>query len=201
MKEFGIRSKIKKKHKATTNSKHKLPVAENILNRDFAPERPDKAWASDITYIATGEGWLYLAVVMDLYSRKIVGWSMADHMRSDLVVDALNSALSQRRPQAGALHHSDRGVQYASNVYQAGLKEAEMVCSMSAKGECYDNAVVESFFGSLKTELVYLTQFKTRDEARKEIFEYIEVFYNRQRLHSTLGFLSPVDYEAQTQVA
>ena len=178
-----------------------MPVAENLLNREFTPKCPDKAWASDITYIATGEGWLYLAVVMDLYSRKIVGWSMADHMRSDLVLDALNSALSQRRPQTGALHHSDRGVQYASHVYQTSLKGAGMVCSMSAKGECYDNAVVESFFGSLKTELVYLTQFKTRDEARKEIFEYIEVFYNRQRLHSTLGYRSPEEYERITKAA
>jgi putative transposase len=201
MKEFGIRSKMKRKFKATTNSRHKLPVAENVLARAFTPTTPNQVLASDITYISTGEGWLYLAVVMDLYSRKIVGWSMAEHMRKELTLDALNGALSQRNLIAGAIHHSDRGVQYASHSYQKRLRDAGLLCSMSRKGDCYDNAVVESFFGSLKTELVYLNRFKTRAEAKQQIFEYIEVFYNRQRLHSSLGFLSPVDYEAQLLVA
>lgn len=201
MKEFGIRSRMKRKFKATTNSKHSLPIAENVLNRDFKPTSVNKVFASDITYIPTDEGWLYLAVVMDLYSRKIVGWSMADHMKKELVVAALDSALKQAKPVQGAVHHSDRGVQYASHLYQERLQQAGITCSMSRKGNCHDNAVVESFFGSLKTELVYLTRFGTRAEARQQIFEYIEVFYNRQRLHSSLGFLSPVDYEAQTRVA
>jgi putative transposase len=201
MREFGIRSKMKRKFKATTNSRHKLPVAENVLARAFIPARPNQVLASDITYIATGEGWLYLAVVMDLCSRKVVGWSMAEHMRKELTIDALNAALSQRKPIDNAIHHSDQGVQYASHEYQARLRNAGLICSMSRKGDCYDNAVVESFFGSLKTELVYLNRFKTREEARQQVFEYIEVFYNRQRLHSSLGFLSPVDYEAQLLVA
>jgi putative transposase len=138
---------------------------------------------------------------MDLYSRRIIGWSMADNMRKDLVLDALDSALKQCKPTLGALHHSDRGVQYASHDYQSKLRQAGLICSMSRKGSCYDNAAVESFFGSLKTELIYVTRFKTRDEARLAIFEYIEVFYNRQRLHSSLGFLSQVEYEAQNKVA
>jgi putative transposase len=201
MKEFDIKSKMKRKFKATTNSKHNMPVAENILNREFVPAEANKVFASDITYVQTDEGWLYLAVVMDLYSRKIIGWSMADNMKKELVLEALDSALKQCNPLPGALHHSDRGVQYASHDYQSKLRQAGLICSMSRKGSCHDNAVVESFFGSLKTELIYLTRFKTRDEARLAIFEYIEVFYNRQRLHSSLGFLSPVEYEAHMKVA
>lgn len=201
MREFGIKSKMTKKFKATTNSRHNLPVADNLLNRNFSPNQANTVFGSDITYIATNEGWLYLAIVMDLYSRKIVGWSMANHLRAELAVDALAAAIAKNKPIFGALHHSDRGVQYASKDYQTLLNKNGLKCSMSAKGDCYDNAVVESFFGSLKTELVYLQKFNTREEARKAVFEYIEVFYNRQRLHSALGFLSPVDYEAKALVA
>ena len=196
MKELNICSKIRRRYKATTNSNHKLPVAENLLARKFNPQSTNQVWASDITYIATDEGWLYVAVVMDLYSRKVVGWSMADHMRTDLVLGALTPALGARKVRQGLIHHSDRGVQYASHSYQAKLAENGIVCSMSKKGDCYDNAVVESFFHTLKTELVYLQRFETRAQAKQAIFDYIEVFYNRQRLHSTIGFLSPVQYEA-----
>ena len=195
MRAAGLRSKVKRKFKVTTDSKHNLPVAPNVLKRDFKPDSENKAWAQDITYIATTEGWLYLAVVIDLYSRKVVGYSMQDHMRKELVIDALNMAITSRQPPPGLVAHSDRGSQYCSHLFQAKLGAYKMVCSMSGKGECWDNAVAESFFHSLKTELVYLTKYQTREEARKSIFEYIEVFYNRERLHSTLGFFSPVEYE------
>jgi putative transposase len=201
MKEFDIKSKIKRKYKATTNSKHKLPVADNHLNRQFKPSEENRVWASDITYIPTGEGWLYLAIVMDLYSRKIVGWSMQDNMRAELACNALQDALGRRKPQQGLMHHSDRGVQYASHHYQGLLRENNILCSMSRKGECYDNAVVESFFGSLKNELIYLTRFSSRNDAKQQIFDYIEVFYNRQRLHSSLGYVSPAMFEEQKFVA
>ena len=151
---------------------------------------------ADITYVSTDEGWLYLAVVLDLYSRRVVGWSMADHLRSELIGDALTMALMRRRPGRGLLHHSDRGVQYASDAYQALLAEHGIACSMSRRGNCYDNAVMESFFGTLKTELVHHEHYATRPEAQASIFEYIEVFYNRQRLHSTLGYQSPEAFEA-----
>ena len=195
MRKHGVRAKTKKKFKATTDSKHKLPVAENILDRKFNPETSNQAWGSDITYIWTREGWLYLAVVMDLYSRKIVGWAMESRMTRKLVLKAFKMALRQRNPKPGLLSHSDRGSQYASGDFQKLLKFFGFRCSMSRKGNCWDNAVVESFFGTLKQEHVFFCDFQTREEARQSIFEWIEVFYNRERTHSSLGFRSPVDYE------
>ncbi len=180
----------------TTDSDHHAPVAPNTLDREFDAPSRDRKWVTDMTYIATDEGWLYLAVVMDLFSRRVVGWSMTDHMRSELVTDALKMAVAHRRPGRGLLHHSDRGVQYASDAYQGLLAEHGMDCSMSRRGNCYDNAVMESFFGTLKTELVHHERYATHAQARASIFEYIEVFYNRQRLHSTLGYLSPEAFEA-----
>lgn len=197
MKTLQIKAKTAKPFvPRTTDSDHQAPVASNTLGRDFQASLPNQKWVTDITYIATGEGWLYLAVVLDLYSRRVVGWAMADHMRLELVSDALNMALGHRRPTRGLLHHSDRGVQYASDTYQGLLTDHGFECSMSRKGDCYDNAAMESFFGTLKTELVHHERYATRDEARASIFEYIEVFYNRQRLHSTLGYQSPEAFEA-----
>jgi len=180
----------------TTDSNHKLPVAPNRLNQQFSADRPDQIWLTDITYVPTAEGWLYLAVVLDLYSRRIVGWAMRDSLHRQLVIEALHMAITVRQPAPGLLHHSDRGSQYASDDYQALLTQARMVASMSRKGNCYDNAPVESFFGTFKTELVFHQQYATRAEARLDIFEYIEVFYNRFRRHSALGYKSPVKYEA-----
>ena len=195
MREHGIRATAPKRFVRTTDSNHRLPVAENLLDRDFDPEEPNERWCADITYIPTGEGWLYLAVVEDLFSRRIVGWSMAVTMESRLVVDALAMAVAGRRPGAGLVAHSDRGSQYASDHYQRALAAEGIVCSMSGVGQCWDNAPVESFFGSLKRELRPNEVFATRDQARAEIFEYLEVFYNRVRLHSSLGFLSPEGFE------
>jgi putative transposase len=195
MREHGIRAKAPRRFVRTTDSNHRLPVAENILDRDFAPGGPNESWCADITYIPTGEGWVYLAVVEDLFSRRIVGWSMAATMESRLVVDALAMAVAGRRPGAGLLAHSDRGSQYASDHYQRALAAEGIVCSMSGVGQCWDNAPVESFFGSLKRELCPDEVFATRDQARAEIFEYLEVFYNRVRLHSSLGFVSPEVFE------
>jgi putative transposase len=195
MREHGIRAKTPRRFVRTTDSNHRLPVAENILDRDFEPTGPNESWCADITYIPTGEGWLYLAVVEDLFSRMIVGWSMDETMESRLVVDALTMALARRRPGAGLLTHSDRGSQYASEHYQRVLAEEGITCSMSEVGQCWDNAPVESFFGRLKCEIEPRELFATRDQARAELFEYLEVFYNRVRLHSSLGFLSPVEFE------
>jgi putative transposase len=195
MKAHGIQAKAPKRFIRTTDSNHQLPVAENLLDRDFDPSGPNEAWSADITYIPTREGWLYLAVVEDLFSRMIVGWSMDETMASRLVVDALEMAIQRRRPEAGLLSHSDRGSQYASDHYQRVLVSEGIVCSMSAVGQCWDNAPVESFFGRLKCEIASDVMFSSRDQARAEIFEYLEVFYNRVRRHSSLGFLSPVDYE------
>ena len=196
MRQDGLRARTKRKYKATTDSSHSLPVAENLLARDFQRSAPNQVWVSDITYIPTDEGWLYLATTLDLYSRRIVGWSMRERMTSDLVIDALQMAIVQRQPPRGLMHHSDRGSQYASTAFQQMLAAHGMVCSMSRKGEVYDNAVMESFYGTLKRELVSVARYATRDEARQAIFEWIEVFYNRQRLHSSLGYRSPADYEA-----
>ena len=197
MRQQGIRAKTKKKYvPRTTDSRHEQPVASNLLERCFEAPAPNRKWAVDITYIPTDEGWLYLAGVLDLCSRKVVGWSMADHMRTELVTDALQMAISRRQPGKELLHHSDRGVQYASEDYLQLLKRHQMTPSMSGRGECWDNAVVESFWGSLKTELVNHEHYTTREEARRSIFEYIEVFYNRTRLHSTLGYMSPEAFEA-----
>lgn len=198
MRENGLFSCIKRKFRVmTTDSDHDHPVAPNRLDRRFEWDAPDQAWATDITYLATGQGWLYLAVVIDLCSRTIVGWAAANHLRAELCTEALENAIQTRRPAAGLLHHSDRGVQYACMAYQGLLAKHEMVCSMSRRGNCWDNAAAESFFKSLKAELAYQTQWATHAEARDALFEWIEVFYNRKRLHSTLGYVSPATYEAQ----
>jgi putative transposase len=201
MNRYNIRARAKKKFKATTDSKHKLPVASNHLARNFRPATPNTAWAGDITYLWTKEGWLYLAVVMDLYSRKVVGWAMEATLSRELAIKALRMALRQRQPDNGLLSHSDRGSQYASRDYQSLLKTYGIVCSMSRKGNCWDNSVAESFFGTLKQEHVFHEKFETRQEARRSIFEWIEGFYNRTRLHSTLGYRSPEEYERIMKVA
>ena len=199
--EDGVRACYKRKYRVTTQSDHILPVAKNILNREFKPTAPNRVWAGDITYIATNEGWLYLATVLDLYSRRVIGWSMGTGLKSSLVKDALRMALGRRGSVNGVLHHSDRGVQYASSDYQEMLDQKGLRCSMSRKGNCWDNAVVESFFKTLKVECVYRQKIQTREQARQMIFEYIEVFYNRQRIHSTLDYRSPVDYERECLAA
>jgi putative transposase len=181
----------------TTDSRHGLPVAPNLLGRRFAADRPDAVWLADISYVPTGEGWLYLAAVRDLATREIVGWSMADHLRADLACDALLMAIRRRQPRRGLIHHSDRGVQYASEPYQAILARHGLHCSMSRRGNCLDNAPMESFFGSLKTELAHRTTFPTRVAARRAIFEYVESFYNRRRRHSGLGSLTPAQAHEQ----
>lgn len=201
MKVHGIVGKAKKKFKATTNSKHNLPVAENLLKQNFVTEKPNAIWASDITYIATLEGWLYLVVILDLYSRQVVGWAMSDRLTSGFVVKALYQAIGRRHPASGCIFHSDRGIQYASTDFRDVLKAYGFIQSMSRKGNCYDNAVVESFFHTLKTEHVYEYRYETRAEARQSIFEYIEMFYNRQRRHSALGYRSPVSFELEAMAA
>lgn len=197
MRLSGIRAIGKRKYRVTTDSKHNHPVAENLLNRDFDVDHPNEVWLSDITYIWTSEGWLYLAGVIDLYSRMLVGWSMGPRVKAELTLEALRQAIARRNVRPDLMHHSDRGGQYAATEYQKLLKKTKMICSMSRKGDCWDNAPMESFFATLKTELVYREQFKTRKEAKAKIFEYIEVFYNRQRRHSSLGNKSPVDFERQ----
>jgi putative transposase len=196
MKQHDLAAKTKRTFRGTTtDSNHDLPVAENLLNRQFDPEAPNERWVADITYIPTREGWLYLAAVEDLYSRRVVGWSMADHMESRLVVDALELAVQRRLPDEGLLAHSDRGSQYASDHYQSLLARHGITCSMSRRADCWDNAPMESFFASLKKELVHGTDFVTQAEARAAIVEYIEVFYNTKRRHSSLGYVSPAEYE------
>jgi len=197
MREWGLQARRKRKFvPQTTDSRHDHPVARNLLDRQFSAARLNAKWVVDITYIPTDEGWLYLAGVMDLCSRRIVGWSMTDHMQWQLVGDALEMALTRRHPPEGLLHHSDRGVQYACDDYRKLLTDAGMDMSMSHKGDCWDNAVMESFWSTLKTELVHHERYATRDAARASIFEYIEVFYNRKRLHSALGYQSPEVFEA-----
>ena len=195
MREIGLLSRIKRKFVVTTNSAHALAIAENILNRNFTADKPNHKWAADITYIPTKMGWLYLAVVMDLFSRRIVGWSMSDTIDSALVQSAMIMALEDRRPSAGLIHHSDRGVQYAANDFQDLLEDNNVLCSMSRKGNCWDNACVESFFGSLKNEWVRGKIYESFDDAKKDIFNYVEMFYNRKRRHASLGYVSPVVYE------
>jgi transposase InsO family protein len=195
MREHGAAAKTKRKFRCTTDSNHGRPVAENIVDRQFEPSAPDRLWAADITFIPTGEGWLYLAAVEDLYSRKIVGWSMGSRIDSRLVVDALAMAVSRRLPGEGLVAHSDRGSQYASEHYQGLLAGHGIVCSMSRRANCWDNAPMESFFASLKKELTHSEAYATREEARASIFEYIEVFFNRIRRHSSLDYLSPAEYE------
>ena len=194
MREHGIRARHKRRYKATTDSKHTLPIAENLLDRNFAPAAPNQAWSSDITYVWTDEGWLYLAVVLDLFNREIVGWSIKSRMTADLVIDALTMAWFRRKPAPGLIHHSDRGSQYASKAHRRKLVEYRMRCSMSRKANCWDNAPTESFFNSLKNERVHGTRYATREEAIADLFDYIEVFYNRSRRHSTLGYRSPVQF-------
>ena len=197
MREQEIRARTRRKFvPRTTDANHGQPVADNVLDRQFTAEAPNQKWAVDITYIPTDEGWLYLAGVIDLCSRKIVGWSMADHMKTELASDALKMAVTHRCPGDGLLHHSDRGVQYASDDYQHLLESHGMEVSMSGKGDCWDNACAESFWATLKTELVHHEKYATREQARQSIFEYIEVFYNRRRLHSSLGYQSPETFEA-----
>jgi putative transposase len=195
MGEQKLAARRRRRKVRTTDSNHTHPVAPNVLERDFSPDKPNSTWATDITYVWTGEGWLYLAVVLDLFSRMVVGWSMSEHIDTKLVRGALEMALEGRQPPQGLIHHSDRGSQYASAEYRQALACRGIECSMSRKGNCWDNAVVESFFSSLKMELVYLTDFVTRHHARSALFEYIEVFYNRRRRHSSLGYLSPMEYE------
>ena len=197
MKNHGIRSKMRRRFVVrTTDSRHGHPIAKNRLAQQFDVPAPNQVWAADITYIPTEEGWLYLAVVIDLCSRKVVGWAADDHLRAELPGAALQMALVQRRPAGELLHHSDRGVQYACDEYQALLARQGMECSMSRRGNCYDNAVVESFFGTLKTELIHHHTYATRNQARLALFEYLEVFYNRKRRHSALDYRSPSEYEA-----
>ena len=201
MRQEGIRAKTVKKWRATTQSNHRLPGALNTLTRQFTVTQPNRVWAGDITYVWTTEGWLYLAVVLDLYSRLVIGWAMGHRLTVDLAERALIMALANRIPTAGLLHHSDRGSQYAATSYQRLLDAHGITTSMSRQGNCWDNACVESFFGTLKRELVYHRHYTTREDARQDIFEYIEVFYNRKRRHWTLGYDSPAEYEARTSVA
>ena len=196
MRAHGVRARRVRKWKATTNSHHQLPVAANLLDRDFDVRAPNTVWAADITYVWTLEGWLYLAVILDLYSRAVVGWSMGTQLTTELAVRALQMALRRRRPESGLMLHSDRGVQYAAKEYQRILTEHQIVCSMSRKGNCWDNACVESFFSTLKVECVYPQGFLTREQTRQSTFNWIEVIYNRQRRHSTLGNRSPAQFEA-----
>ena len=197
MREAGVQVKHRKKYKVTTNSNHKLPLFDNVLGRQFDVAKPDQVYVGDITYVWTQEGWLYLAVVIDLFSRKVVGWSMGSRMKAQLVCDALTMAIWQRRPGVGLMVHSDRGSQYASQDYRRLLKAHGFIGSMSRKGDCWDNAVAESFFGSLKQERVHWRQYQTRFEAQQDVLNYISMFYNSYRLHSYLGYVSPVQYEAE----
>ncbi len=201
MREHGIRARHKRRYKTTTDSKHGLPVAENLLDRNFTPTAPNQVWTSDITYLWTDEGWLYLAVVLDLFNREVVGWSLKPRMTVDIVTDALTMAWFRRRPAPGLIHHSDRGSQYASQAFQARLTEYGMTSSMSRKGNCWDNAPTESWFNSFKNERVHGVRFATRAEMKAEAFEYIETFYNRKRLHSTLGYKSPTRFLQDWQMA
>ena len=200
MREAGVQVRHRKKFKVTTNSNHKQPVFDNLVERQFDVPQTDQVYAADVTYIWTQEGWLYLAVVIDLCSRKVVGWSMSSRMKAQLVCDALKMAIWQRRPTAGLIHHSDRGSQYASKAFRRLLKAHGFKGSMSRKGDCWDNAVVESFFGSLKQERVQWRSYQTRYEAQQDILNYISMFYNSYRLHSTLGYTSPNDFEEQLLV-
>jgi len=201
MRENRIVSKVAVRFRSLTKADKRAPVADNLLDQKFEIGLPNRVWASDITYIPTGEGFLYLVVVLDIYNRQVVGWGMSSRLGAKLVSDALRQALEKRDVTEGLLHHSDRDSLYSSGLYQRLLSEKGMICSMSRKGNCYDNACVESFFGSLKNEMVAFERFRTREEATLRLFEWIEVFYNRIRRHSTLGYLSPVDYEKENAYA
>lgn len=195
MKTLNLKVKQKRKYKITTDSQHAYPVAENVLDRQFTPQAPNQVWGTDITYLWTQEGWIYLAIVIDLYSRRVVGWAMDRRMKKALVIRALMMAISLRKPPPGLIHHSDRGSQYASHAYQALLKQHDMIPSMSRKGNCWDNAPVERFFSSLKREWTGDRLYRTRQEAIADVREYVAVYYNSLRLHSTLGCMTPMDYE------
>jgi transposase InsO family protein len=198
MKKNGIRAKTKRKFRQTTDSKHNLPVTPNLLKRNFSTDKPNQVWASDITYIWTKEGWLFLAVIVDLFSRQIVGWSIDKTMTRELVLTALRQACFQRKPGTGLIFHSDRGSQYCSKEFRHALRDWHMLQSQSRKGDCWDNAVAESFFHTLKTEAIFHENFETRAQAESFVFEWIEAFYNRERLHSTLGYMSPVAFEVMS---
>ena len=199
--QAGIEAKRKRRFRVTTQSRHSLPVAPNVLDRRFAVAQPNRVWVGDITFIPTRAGWLYLAVLLDLYARRIVGWAMSPYIDRELVTQALVMALQRRRPKPGLIHHTDQGRQYATGSYRQRLIEHGVELSMSRKGDCFDNACAESFISTLKNELTHHLQFNTREEARTAIFEYIEVFYNRQRLHQTLGYLSPAEFERRAGVS
>jgi transposase InsO family protein len=201
MREAGLAVHRRRRYRTTTSSRHALPVAPNLLGRRFVAMVPNAVWAADITYVASGEGWLYLAVVIDLCTREIVGWAMASHLRAELVATALTIAVLRRRPPRGLIHHSDRGSQYASAIFRRLLAHQGIIASMSRKGDCYDNAPVESWFSTLKTELVDARRSRTRAEARAAIFEYIEVFYSRQRRHSALGYTTPAQFATMVRAA
>ena len=201
MRGMGLAARRRRRFRRTTDSRHAFPIAPNLLERNFTAEAPDRVWLADLTYIWTAQGWLYLAAVLDLYTRRVVGWAMADHLRHELTLAALDMAIVRQRPAPGLVHHADRGVQYAAHGYRARLRRHGMVCSMSRKGDCWDNAPMESFFATLKGELVEAAEYDTRDEARADLFQYIEGFYNRRRLHSGLGYLTPEQKAAAFQSA
>ena len=200
MREHGMQARRPKKFKTTTDSNHNLPIAPNVLEQNFTTEEPDEVWVSDITYIWTGQGWLYACVFIDLFTRMVVGWSVADNMKAELVLNAFRMGVNRRgRPPIVA--HSDRGSQYASELFRSELDVHGCVQSMSRKGNCWDNAVAESFFGTLKTELIYRTNFKSRMQAMTAFFEYVEIFYNKKRLHSALGYLTPEEKDVKAKKA
>ena len=201
MRERRLIARQRPRHRGTTDSDHAEPVAPNVLARRFDVARPNTAWASDITYLATAEGWLYLAVIVDLFSRRVVGWAMSDSLERELCLAALRMALQTRRPAPGLVHHSDRGTQYASCDYRQLLDDHGLICSMSRRANCWDNAVAESFFSTLKIELVGHRVFKTRREATQAVFDYVEAFYNQKRLHSSIGYRSPAEFEAMEEAA
>jgi putative transposase len=201
MRQAGLSGLITKKYRATTVRVPGVRVADDLLDRDFAAGAPNRCWVADITYLRTWEGWLYLVAVQDLYSRRIVGWAMADHMRTELVTDALAMALAHRRPAPGLIHHSDQGSQFVSLAFGQAARAAGIAQSMGSKGDCFDNAVAESFFATLKKELIHRRSWPSKAELRTEVFDYVEVFYNRQRRHKTLGQLSPADFENRTLTA
>ena len=199
MQQEGLRASTQKPFRpTTTDSNHSLPVAENTVNRQFKRTKPNEVWVSDLTYIPTRAGWLFLVVIIDLYSRRVVGWSMSQQMTTDVFLSALDMALAGRSDMSGLVHHSDRGSQYCSHAFQKALRRNRIDCSMSRKGNCYDNAVAESFFATLKKELVYQNDYADHASARRSVFHYIETFYNRVRRHSSLGWLSPEQFEQQT---
>lgn len=201
MRRMGLAARRKRRFRRTTDSRHAFPIAPNLLARNFTAQAPNRVWLADITYIWTEQGWLYLAAVLDLYTRKVVGWAMAEHLGQDLALAALDMAIRRQQPAPGLVHHADRGVQYAAHRYRARLQQHGMLCSMSRKGDCWDNAPMESFFATLKRELVEGARYATRDEARAEVFVYLEGFYNQRRRHSSLGYLTPAQKAAAFQLA